>query len=413
MIAQLLLISLLSAGGEPAQGKLHTLAGQTVDGGVVRLTDREVVIAQGDQEQVFAPAALRALEFPKRSALAAAPVQVGLVDGSLLQAAVFTLAEAKAKVTLPDRTTHEIPGRLIAWVRFRGAGGDLDTQWNQFQGEESTADRLIVRRKGSPDGEPAVAPVETLDAMEGVIGDVTTASIAFEFDGDTLNVKRERVEGMLFLRSGDSALPAAACYAVDQQGSRWAVKSLELAGDTLKLATATGLSLELPLVQLQKIDYAASNVQYLSELVPERSARTSWLQPDDATANSGEESPPSLFQPLSGRTPEGVITVGGNTFTQGMWMPAKSSMIVRIPAGFQRFQAQVGIDDRVNGTDGARLLIEGDGKVLFDQVMGRQSQPTPVDVPLAGARRVRITVDYGGESFLGDQLVLCEAMFTK
>ena len=62
---------------------------------------------------------------------------------------------------------------------------------------------------------------------------------------------------------------------------------------------------------------------------------------------------------------------------------------------------------------GVRLKIEADGKTLYDELIKREPQLATLDVDLAGARRLRITVDYGGESFIGDQLVLCEAMFTK
>jgi hypothetical protein len=94
-------------------------------------------------------------------------------------------------------------------------------------------------------------------------------------------------------------------------------------------------------------------------------------------------------------------------------MPAKSAITVKVPAGFARFQARVGFDDRVGSNDGAKLLVEADGKVLLDKLIQREARLVPIDVDLKGARRVRITVDYGGQSVLGDQLVLCEAMFTK
>jgi hypothetical protein len=192
---------------------------------------------------------------------------------------------------------------------------------------------------------------------------------------------------------------------VDIDDSRWSARSLELGNKGIKLTTSSGASVEVPLARIRKLDYAAGNRHYLAELPRESVVRETWL--------SDAKEPTKTFGMLVGRTPEGPLSIGGEPHPRGLWLPAKSSLILRVPPGFSQLQMQVGVDDRVAATDGARLKIEADGKTLLDEVVKRDVQPLPFKVDLQSARRVRITVDYGGESFLGDQLVLCEAMFVK
>jgi hypothetical protein len=403
MFSSVLMIALASTTLAAENVKLRTLDGQTLTGRVVRIEDRQIVLASGGQERSFLPAQLHSLIFQEGQANARSQVQVALLDGSVLQGKNFSATQGQGKLTFGDNKPQEFPMKSVAWVRLREQPGKLAEQWDEYLSEEAHADRLILRRKASSEGETAEA---SLDVMEGVVGDVSDATVNFTVDGDVIRVKRDRVDGIVYFRGREAALPAAACYVVDTQGSRWAVKTLALAENTLTLTTSAGIAIELPLSQVRQLDYAAGNLQYLSDLTPDRTTRESWLQ-------SGEEASDTLFRPLAGHTPEGAASIGGTVFSQTVWMPAKSSLTLRVPTGFKRFRAQVGIDDRVSDTDGARLLIEGDGKVLFDHVVKREATPTPLDIDLAGARRVRITVDYGGESFLGDQLVLCEAVFTK
>jgi hypothetical protein len=383
----------------PFNARLRTLDGQTASGSVVRLSDKAVVLTDGTRETSFAPERIHSLVV-REGTSAKWKVEVTLRDGSILHAASYTTTGGRAKITLADESEHELAIRSIRQVRLREQSPDLAKQWAEYQSEEPKSDRLVIRRS-------AEGGAGSLDVLDGVIGDVTDAAVEFETDGDVLKVRRERVDGLLyFAGTNRPTLPAAVCTVIDADGSRWSVRTMQLAGGHLALSTPAGLSLEIPAARLRRLDFASGNVRYLSELPRESTTRTSLV-------SSAANDTAGVFEPLSGRTPEGDISIGGQAFQDALWMPARSSLVVRVPEGFQRFQAKVGIDDRVGSTDGARLLIEGDGKVLFDQVIAREGKPGPIDIDLSGARRVRITVDYGGKSFLGDQLVLCEAMFTK
>lgn len=394
MIYLLLALSTLSQ----TDVKVRTLDGQTAAGQLVRISDRELVIAAGGQEQSFAPERLEAVGVHESAAPAKWKVQAGLVDGSVLQGASYSVAGAKSKVALLDGAVHELPLKSVLSVRLRQHTGELLQQWNDYASREATGDRIVVRRKAGT--------AESLDVMEGVIKDITETTVNFDVGDEVLKIKRERIDGLLYFRGNEPPAFAPACVVVDIDDSRWAAKSLQLAGQALALTTSSGAKVEVPLERVRRLDYAAGNRKLLTELPHESQTRETWF------TIAGKE-PARSFTPQVGRTPEGPITLGGELCPSGLWLPAKSSLIVRVPAGFSRFSARVGIDDRVASSDGVRLKIEADGKILYDELIRREPHPVSLDVDLRTARRIRITVDYGGESFIGDQLVLCEAMFVK
>jgi hypothetical protein len=378
--------------------KLRTLDGQSASGQLIRISDREIVIAAGGKEQAFAPEKLEAVGLHEQASTAKWKVQVQLVDGSQLNAASYSASGAKAKLTLLDNTAHELPLKSVQSVRLREQTGELALQWNDYLSREANGDRIVIRRKAGA--------AESLDIMDGVIKDISDTTVVFNDGGGDLKVKRERVDGLLYFRGGENAAAAPACVLVDIDNSRWAARSLQLTGKAISLTTTSGAKVEVPLARVRRLDYAAGNRQLLAELPRESVTRETWF-------TVAAKDPVKSFAPQVGRTPEGPIALGGELCPTGLWLPAKTALIVRVPAGFKRLSARVGIEDRVASSDGARLKIEADGKTLYDELIKRDAQLATLDVDLQAARRVRITVDYGGESFIGDQLVLCEAMFVK
>lgn len=379
--------------------KLRTLDGQAGSGQLLRISDREVVITSGGQEHSFAPEKLEAIGLNEQATPAKGKVQVSLTDGSELNGASYAVAGTKVKVTLLDGTTQELPLKSVQTVKLREQIAELAAQWDDYASREATGDRLVVRRK-------AAGGAESLDILDGVIKDINETTVVFSDGATDLKVKRERVDGLLYFRGSEAATASPACIVVDIDNSRWSAKTLQLAGKSLTFTTVSGSKVELPLARIRRLDYAAGNRQLLAELPRESLIRETWF------TVAGKEPAPS-FAPQVGRTPEGPIALGGELCPTGLWLPAKTSLIVRVPAGFTRLSARVGIEDRVATSDGARLKIEADGKTLYDELVKRGPQPATLDVDLQAARRLRITVDYGGESFLGDQLVLCDAMFVK
>jgi hypothetical protein len=405
MTTTLIAVSLALAATGQADVKLRTLDGDIIAGNLANLSPQEVAVSTSSGRQSVRADRIHSLAIRENASKARWKVQVELTDGSIVNGASYASHGAKATIVRAGGAKHEVPLKSVVSARLRDQSGELARQWAEYAAEKVSSDRIVIRRKVDP---AAPIPKESLDVMDGVIGDVSESAVNFDVGGgDVIPVKRDRIDGLLYFRGRERASAGPSCVVVDIDDSRWAASEFELVDQMLKLKTISGVSLDLPLDQVRKLDFAAGNLCYLAEMPRDAVVRESW-----STASDSEM--PGLFAPLVGRAPEGRISIGGETkLGQTVWMPAKSAITVRVPEGFARFNARVGFDDRIGSTDGVKLLVEADGKTLLEELIRRESRLVPIDVDLQGAHRVRITVDYGGQSVLGDQLVLCEAMFLR
>lgn len=385
-----------------AQITVRTVQGEAIAGIPIAITEKGVSVEREMQRVELVAKELVQVVSNEDAVPAKFKVQVGLDDGTRISALRYTTSGTKATLELPDSSKLEVPLRNINWVRLSDFDSTLAEQWQEILSEPSTSDRLIVRRAGD-------AGKLALDVMEGVVGTAGEVAIDFDLSGDALKVKREKIAGLTYFHKAGAKQAAAKCEVVDIDGSTWAAASLVFQDGKLKVATPSAVSVSLTLDRVRSIDYASSNQRYLSDLPHDAVTRSSWFE----IVATKSDVIGKGFTPQFDRTPSGTIQVGGEMITKGVWMPAVSTMVVDVPAGFTKLTARLGVDDHVGATDGVKLTVEADGKVLFDKLVTRTPKTEPMVVELGSARRIRIRTDFGGKSRLGDQIVLCEAKFVR
>ena len=87
----------------------------------------------------------------------------------------------------------------------------------------------------------------------------------------------------------------------------------------------------------------------------------------------------------------------------------------RVPQGFKKFFASVGVDDTVVAPGRFILVVLGDGMELARHAFSadERRKPLPLSLDVSSVRRLTIQVEAGEGQDIGDQLDLCEARFTK
>ncbi|MFJ6435768.1 NPCBM/NEW2 domain-containing protein [Streptomyces sp. NPDC091416] len=97
------------------------------------------------------------------------------------------------------------------------------------------------------------------------------------------------------------------------------------------------------------------------------------------------------------------LTLAGKVYEKGIGTHADSDIEVYLGGQCSKFTAEAGIDDEINGYGEVAFSVEADGKVLWTspKVTGA-SATVPVDVPLDGARHVRLKVTDTNGSKTGD-----------
>ncbi len=273
---------------------------------------------------------------------------IELVDGSTLPLLSYAVKDGQASLETVGHARATLSTRAISSVRFKKQSAGLAAQWTEIRKTDRAGDSIVIRKK------------ESLDYQGGVAGDVSEDRIQFSIDGETLSVKRSRVEGLIYFHPAGNALPESFCRVTDAAGARLEVATAELADGALQVGTPAGLKLRIDLGGISGVD---GKIQFLSDLEPETVAWTPFFGETDQPPLLEEFYRPRWNQALNG----GALMLGGVRYSKGIAMYSGSEVTYRLPEGrFGKFNALAGIDDRARPGGNARLLIYGDDELLFE-----------------------------------------------
>lgn len=393
------LIALFALTAVPVE--VRPLAGPSFRGELVELSAEAVVVQTDAGAQKLDLASLWEL-----TATPTAPpvdrsvtVWVELMDDSLLRGDGYTATAGTATVRTMTGQSLSIRTAAIRAVRFRdyASAPQLAERWHEISTAKATGDSLVIRR------------AEKLDQLTGAIRDVTDEAVQFEADGETVQAKRAKLEGLLYYHPAAGELPRRSAQVTDVSGSQWSVKSLRKADEQLELVTVAGVSASLPLTEIRRIDFSSGNSQWLDALEPQS---VSW-RPFIQTKLPGEKVA-RLFEPTGPAAPGGhPLLLAGQEYDHGLAIHSRTELVYRLSGEFRQFLAVAGIDDRVRPAGNVRLVISGDDRELFAQTVTGSDEPLAVNVDITGVKRLKILVDFGEQLDLADCLDLCDARITK
>jgi hypothetical protein len=415
-VAVLTALAAIAAG---PQVTVKPLTGVSVKGALAHLAGDKVTLDTPNGPQTLAAAELMWVEFPAAASPSKPSVWIELLDGSKLLATAYSTAAGKAQVELTSGQAIEIQARLIRHVRFREQQTpELVTQWREILASPVTGDMVVVRKKSTRtveqgDNEPMTVTEEALDQLEGTIHSVGPDSVQFEFDGEKIDVRREKLDGLVYYQPAKREFSQPLCRLIDAGGSAWSLRDVQLAAGQLKGATIGGVALELPLTAVAKVDFSIGNVTMLADLEPDSGDGDLGvsLQPAAMAHKFG-----SVFK-LRTSPPLGAdaFRIAGLRYDGGLSLHSPLTLVYRVPAGFRWLRATAGVDDSVVAPGRFELIILGDGKELLRKPFDGQSPRTavPIDLDVSGVRRISIVLDPADGQDFGDQLNLVDARFTK
>jgi hypothetical protein len=412
------------------QVEIETLDGRTLIGSLAELdSQRAAVETAGGRVSVGTGELLQlSLKDPPVVPSQAPQVWVELVDGSSLIGVEFVASGSTARVKLLDGSAVEVPTAGLASVRLQEQSEQSAAEWSRIIEMRHTTDLLLVRSG------------DVVDYHKGVLRDVSPSTVQFELDGELLPVKRSKVYGLVYYHPPETSLPEPICQVSDAGGSRWAVQTLKW--DTeLTWTTPGGLKRTQPLSTVRQIDFSRGKIVFLSDLSPESVSFTPYF-----AAGKAQPLLAKFFALREDKNLEsGPLRLDSKQYRKGLALHSRTKVVYRLPAlpnggrraaedgssnpqspianpprpiphplgGFRRFQATVGIDDAVRPRGNVRLVIYGDDRVLLECTVTGADPPRPVDLDLAGVRRLAILVDFGGEMDVADHLDLCDARILK
>jgi hypothetical protein len=390
--------------------------GEKLEGKLKSLSQDKVVISTAAGEQTLAAKDVQSLQFAPAPSADKVGAWLELLDGSQLVAHSYEAAEGQARVELLAGTPVQLPTRSIRWVRFHAEEPALAEQWAEILKGEAESDLLVVRKISTrtieqPGQEPRSVTETALDELDGTILAVEPEMAKFDFSGEVIDVKWEKIEAIVYFHPVKRELPAAVCRVITAGRSTFSARSFELMGDDLHLVTPAGVSANIPLSQLSQIDFSSGNMKFLAELPEEASLGDASFQPRNMTATFKQLKAPRKDHPFGGE----ALIIGGKKLSRGLALSGRTKLAYRVPEGMRWFRAEAGLDDLAGPAANLTLIVLGDNREIYRQTFSAEDErkSRPIELDLAGFGRLTIVVEDGRGLDIADQLDLANARFTK
>jgi len=369
--------------------RVATLDGSTAEGPLRAIGQTDVRLGGegGAAERVIALEQVLSIERLEPASVSPPAMRAGLAGGSRIALQSVTTAEADAQLTVRNQTPLTVPLKQLRWIRFRSPSTAVDPQWLGLVERPRAADALVIRRPG-----------DAIDEVSGIVLAISDESVSFDLDGDTIQAPLSRLEGLLFASTADEAqgMPQGSVTVDDIDGSRWIAAALGPGSESeLELELGNGLIHRLPLERISRMELSGA-VEFLAAQPPVEASYAPYLSI-------------GLSSDLASRW-FGPQTVND----RDLILRSKSHVEYRVADGNQMLLGSVEYDPEVasGGSCVVRVLL--DGEPAWEQTLNVSDlTPRGFELPLNGARRVRLEVDSDGDSDLGDTVRVRQIRMTK
>jgi len=382
--------------------EVQTLDGQKTAGRLTQLDGQHVAVDTTAGAATFevsklvsvSSAAGKGTDVPKPQVI------VELIDDTRLNAKSFGTVKGQAEIELVSGGMIKVPTKIIRYARFVEAAptqGQLAKQWDEMLALKPGGDLLVTRKKGS------------LDYTEGLVRDINADRVNFSLDGENIEVKRPRVEAILYYRVTEPALPVPQCVVHLLGNAQIAAAYIELKGDLISLTTAASAKFEVPIESLARLDYSVGKLQFLSDLEAELTEVTPYFGgPKDLAAYV------DAFAPRRDRNLDNEpLKLAGKTYEKGLALHSQTRQTYRLAGKYRQFMAIAGIDDAISAGGSVQLQISGDGKQLWEGTIKAGDEPRLLEIDVTGVKRLELFVGFDDNLDVGDHLDLCEAKVMK
>lgn len=391
-LSVLLVAATVSLAADAPNAKLRTLSGKMVEGELVKLTDKDVVVRAKDGE-VTTPL-MEVLDIDLQAgALPPAGtkyVDVELVDGSQFHCTQFSLKNKEVVLRLISGQEVKLPLSAVAYILTDAHDAAVRAEWQKLLAKQGNHDLLAIK-KG-----------DVVNGLEGTIGegDDKGETVGFELGDKKARVRLDRVHGMSFFRKLEPGADPI-CKVFDTSRNLLVAAAVEQTATGFTITTKSGVKIDYTAALLAKLDFSKGKLTYLSDLEPTRKVEKSAL---DGINHYRRDK----------NVDGGPLRVGGQTYGKGLALQAYTELVYDIGGEYKEFKVVLGIDDQVGGDSNVKVLIEGDNRELFKGELIRKDKKTiPLVVDVKNVKLLRIVVSSANLLDLGDHVDLADAKVSK
>ncbi len=379
--------------------EVETLDGRRASGDIMAwdVDGVRLSTASGDSTMFTAGELLRVklAEMPSQPSSA---TQLLLSDGSSIGATQIVVDRENATAAVELKITGNVDWVFatddVRAVRLQSPSDlqaaearELLRQWSEMIAKPAIADLLVIRKPGGT----------ALQPIEGAIGEISASTAKFTLSDEPVDVNRDRVYGAIYYRAKVPDVGDAVVLATTS-GQQLVGKSARLIGNQLELVRANSESIRVAVGDVANVDYSPGRLKFLSDIEPHRVDVTSpivepdgavlaWWHPRRDQNFAGKRL--TLAYPASPDVPQAGLP-RFETFDKGIAVRGPSSVTYRLPPGYKRLVATVGIDPTLRrSVHTAWEWTEGD-RVMARGVGDRQTPPAEIEIDIDGVREITL-----------------------
>ncbi len=372
---QLLLIASLS--GTPVT--VTTLDGDSIEGELLSLNSRQVVVQGEVEEQSIAVDQLMLLQLTETDANSkSATHTVTLSDQSSLGFESIKFSEKNATIQTSLLGEQTISTSEIRNIRWGPLDDKIAESWGDLE-NRGARDDLLVFRKG-----------DVLDYVAGSVSNVGEKGVTISVRGRDLTAPLERVFAVVFTNRSEKDRPGLGLVRTTG-GDILKAKSLALEENILQISMASGIEASIDLSKIREIDFGGGRIRFLADLPFDESTSVSpdpdfpvvWFTARNFPAGTG------------GRR---RLTIDGEQYQRGLWLHSGAVVRFRLNRQFSEFRTLAGFDQTHVGNmprikPKVKLVILGDGEELYAREFLWSDSPEKVKLDMSKVRELIIRVE--------------------
>lgn len=387
-----------------AEHQLRVLnSAEPIKGELVSIDDKNIVMKTAGGNVTKALAQVLQLDLQAAAQPSGNYTQVELTDGTVLNCKPDGVAFNGKQVeltVLPDLKV-QVPLKALSYILKEAQDPRVreHADWKKLLKSRRTQDMFVKAHEGR------------LSGVDGTFTDGKGTALNFILDGrDTavpLDLTKPAIAGCIFVNKTDPDAPVTLCKFLDINQNLLMVAKLEAKeGSDFAVTTVAGAKLQYKRDLVVKLDYSRGKLTYLSDMDP---AILNELSDDFVD-----------HRYVRDKTRDGnQLQLAGATFNKGLFLPVTTKLEYTIGGDYNEFTAQIGVDERVPGKVHVKLVIQGDGKVLFPPAndageFKRGDKPRQIKLNVKDIQKLTIAVEPAEPlNLFGQHLNLADAKINK
>ncbi len=325
---------------------------------------------------------------PREPAFARPDAWIYLAGDEKLFGKLIAIGQETVKIITPWQDHVEVPLARVAGIHI----GAVDRK----ETPDSFAKRL--KSRGTEDTLLAQAKNGEVIAIPGIVEGTEDDKLHFRYLDRPRSLSLNQVEGLILAARPEHSRPSGLSASFSLPGGvvvsgRWK----DIDASIWKVETPWGQELKLPAAEIQEVRLGGGGMIYLSDLAPSKVEETPFF---------GHRLPWRKNVSLLGEP----LRISGRTYDRGLAVHSRCILTYDLGRRFSSFEALVGFDDAGKGKGRVECRVFADGKELYaNPDLKASAPPVPLKVPVAGAERLRLVVDFGRGQDTGDRVIWANA----